>query len=147
MPVLLFEWNEEIVDLFIEKSNAADDPKAPQPDWIKNGPVTSQTLMGNIALHLDLAGGGDGLNNDSGYVAISSLNQFCNALRQLDRIETNPFMQEIMLKLMRDCIPDESNVVSARNIYLAKIRIMESASKIHKFPSLPMPSGFINLFL
>ncbi|KAE8993554.1 hypothetical protein PF005_g18200 [Phytophthora fragariae] len=108
-PAILFNWNFQELQDFVDRANAtqsrADELPKP-PHWIRVEPcMTADSLTSDIISFLE-----NGVHrNDSCFgvsvLVSSSMQHFCQMLGRLSIIEVDPFMQAVMKEAPRyECI-------------------------------------------
>lgn len=100
-PGLLIGWNDDAVDLFIEKANIVSQRgKVQKPSWINftGGSISRKSFKTDLINTLR-AGGGESFDLVS--VASNSFNHFVNVIAKLTYIQHHPFMQAVMKEVLK----------------------------------------------
>ncbi len=86
-PCLHISWDDFAINSFVEKGNQVR-------DWLIDWPMTSKSLMQNIVDILKENGGGKSLKTVA--IGPNTPAQFERIFKMLEKMEKDPFMQQVM---------------------------------------------------
>ena len=154
---LILLWKADVVAVFVKTLNTqfpASSAAASRPNWMTQGRfvMTPQNLMDDIAKDLAHASGGESQQYGGVFISPNTVPQFGNLMRQLGRIEYDPFMQQV-LKAARSSEGVNSNSGTDYDCYfpfiLAELKIVSSRKQM-KVECVPHSQSrdprFANLF-
>lgn len=135
---LLFNWNFVAVDFFVEQANRVQSRVLPpRPDWLNQWPMSPESLRNNIIGVLKEKGEHKsfGLN----LIGPNTLVEFWRITRMVERIETDPYMQDVMKAVLQ---------VKPGVGRLAKLVIIRNKTNLTGDSTgvCPLPTSFVHLF-